>query len=185
MVCSFHIYTLTLIGCITKYMNEISCVFIWTQFYERVNFISYELFESFEEGQENENIQTKNRGHCFSNENKKEMVCIFSIIYIFGFLKIFLSHFHMIFCSQNYERINWVVCPFLLVFSNSTISYENLSISYEFFCLAYICLKFSNNISLNSCLSSILFSYEIMLRCKQFPDEVGVNVISYETCYWR
>ena len=62
-----------------------------------MNFISYEWFESFEEGQEKENIQTKNSG-TVSYENKKGLCVYFPSLY-FWLYKIFLSHFSYDFMS--------------------------------------------------------------------------------------
>ena len=52
-------------------------------------------------------------------------------------------------------------------------------------CVAYICLTFSHDISLNSCLSSILFHMKICYSVNNVLIKIGVNVISCETCYWR
>ena len=75
-----------------------------------------------------------------------------------------------------------LIYPFFIwicvtVFSVSWFSYENLWISYEMFCFWHNWWVFQMTFHLNSCLLSFLFSYENMLWCIQFPDEIQMNVI--------
>ena len=91
-----------------KHEHERNGIFTRGQLRKNVDWpqvpIDFESWSPKREGQENEKKYKMKRGHCFSYESKKETVCVFSIIYIFGFYKIFLSHFSYIFGPQNYER---------------------------------------------------------------------------------
>ncbi len=77
-------------------------------FMKRLNYISFALFEMLEEVQENENIQTKNRGSVFHMKTKTEIMCEFSITYIFWDLLDICLIFHVIFVHKLMkESILW------------------------------------------------------------------------------